>query len=98
MYYYSGRSGDSFTDATIHTDAACCGDPVRPVAEDSVEATKRVTFCPDCANGDDGMHERDKAQLVQVGVCPWCDRDGLESVGRHAAQAHPEEWQDYKSD
>jgi hypothetical protein len=44
------------------------------------------------------MHERDKAQLVQAGVCPWCDRDGLDSVGRHAAQAHPEEWQDYKED
>jgi hypothetical protein len=39
--------------------------------------------------------------LVKDGVCPWCpegDRYEGDNVGVHASQAHPEAWQEYKSD
>jgi hypothetical protein len=50
-YYYTGRDGASFTDATIHTDADCCPDPTRPIAESSIDADT-ADFCADCATGN----------------------------------------------
>jgi len=101
-HYYSGRSGDSFTDATLHTDAECCPGPVRPLAESTAESLTDTNYCPDCAGGDDEPEEpeqnRDVAQLIELGSCPWCEKDGFESVGRHASAAHPNEWQDYRDD
>jgi hypothetical protein len=38
----------------------------------------------------------DAADLIDDGVCPWCDDYDGESVGRHASAAHTEEWEAYK--
>jgi hypothetical protein len=46
--YYSGRDGDAFADATLHTDAECCPDPTRPIADSSVESLDSVAWCDDC--------------------------------------------------
>jgi hypothetical protein len=65
-----------------------------------IEDTADRTPCEHCADAHtEGMHERDVAQLVEAGVCPWCDgEDGYEGdyVGSHASSAHPEKWADYK--
>jgi len=42
----------------------------------------------------DGMHDGDVEQLIEAGVCPWCESE-YENVGSHAAQVHPDEWERY---
>jgi hypothetical protein len=45
------------------------------------------------------MHDRDVAQLIEAGVCPWCDGEDVyegEYVGQHAGSAHEKEWAAYK--
>lgn len=59
MYYYRGRSGDSFTDATIHADADCCPDPTRPIADSSLRSD--ADFCPDCTDASSGTCEVEKS-------------------------------------
>lgn len=109
-YYYCGRSGDSFVDATMHTTDDCLAldDPVRPVAESSVDADA-TEWCPDCGlKGDDGTGETavsqdhpDPEAAIEDGVCPWCppsDRYEGEYVGSHASSAHPDAWDDYRGE
>lgn len=43
------------------------------------------------------MQDRDKAQLLQEGVCPWCDDYDGDNPEQHAAQAHPDEWTAYSN-
>lgn len=52
--------------------------------------------CPRCVAGDDTMQARDIEQLIQEGVCPWCEDYAGEHVGQHASSAHPDEWQAYR--
>lgn len=110
-YYYEGRDGASFTDATLHHREDCdeLGEPVRPIAEKSVEGMDDPDLCPECApldsgsesdtGGDDG-EEQSIGDMIEDGVCPWCDDDPYEGdhVGRHASSAHPETWDDYRED
>lgn len=96
-HYFTGVSGDSFTDAELHTSKHCdaLGEPVRPLADESVPADP--TLCEECGDGNTAA-ERDAEALIAMGVCPWCDgEDGYEGdhVGRHASSAHPEEWEAY---
>ena len=35
-------------------------------------------------------------EAIDAGECPWCDRDGLQNVGSHASQSHPEKWSEYQ--
>lgn len=35
------------------------------------------------------------ADLVDQGICPWCDEYEGDHVGRHAASAHPDSWDEY---
>jgi hypothetical protein len=59
MYYYTGRSGDRFTDATIHADRACCPEPSRPIAESSLRSD--ADFCPDCTGASSDTCEVEKS-------------------------------------
>jgi len=52
--------------------------------------------CPHCADGSDAIHERDVEQLVDAGVCPWCDAYSGDHVGQHASSAHPKKWAAYR--
>jgi len=54
-YYLAGQSGDSYRGATVHRDRECAdlGTPTRPLAESTIEATKDIEFCPNCAGGDE---------------------------------------------
>jgi len=55
--------------------------------------------------GDD-VHEEDGPpddtvpvdDLIEQGICPWCDDYEGDAVGQHASSAHPAEWTDYKED
>ncbi len=51
-HYYSGRNGDSFTDATIHGSKHCSEleEPIRPLADSTVESIE-ADRCPECAGG-----------------------------------------------
>ena len=98
-YYYEGRDGDSFVDATIHHSEDCeeLGEPVRPIADSTVEAYD-VDKCSQCsplesASGSDS----DAAELIEEGVCPWCSDYEGDHVGQHASSAHEKEWNDYHS-
>jgi len=51
--------------------------------------------CPHCAADSNEMHERDVAQLIEAGVCPWCDAYSGDHVGQHASSAHPDKWDRY---
>jgi len=108
-YYYHGRSGDSFEEATIHESSVCCPDPARPIAESTVDSLTAPEWCPDCTPfGDDSdsdlepseseseMLPRDIEQLIEGGECPWCDSYSGDHVGQHASSAHPQKWQAYK--
>ena len=55
--------------------------------------------CPHCTDDSDEMHERDNAQLIESGLCPWCDPDDRyegDYIGQHASSAHPEQWAVYR--
>ena len=71
------------------------GQRIRRIAD-----TDELTPCDHCAAAHtEGMHERDVEQLIEAGVCPWCDGDERyegDYVGSHASSAHPEKWADYK--
>jgi len=64
-----------------------------------IDETGDRTPCEHCADAHtEGMHDRDVAQLVEAGICPWCDgEDGYEGdyVGSHASSAHPDKWDRY---
>jgi hypothetical protein len=34
-------------------------------------------------------------EMIDAGVCPWCDDYEGDHVGRHASSAHPDEWGAY---
>jgi len=36
--------------------------------------------------------------LIDDGICPWCDEYEGENVGMHASRAHPDDWARYKED
>ena len=36
--------------------------------------------------------------LIDQGVCPWCDDYEGDAVGQHASSAHSDAWTDYKED
>ena len=108
-YYYQGRSGDPFEDATIHESSVCCPDPARPIAESTVDSLDDPEWCPDCipfgddsdsdstdSASDSGMHDGDIEKLIEAGECPWCNSYSGDHVGQHASSAHPEEWNAYK--
>lgn len=48
-HYFSGQSGESFVDKTLHADADCeeLSEPVRPLADSSV--SDEQARCPTCA-------------------------------------------------
>jgi len=96
-HYFTGRSGDSFVTATLHARKDCdnLSEPIRPLADDSVPSD--AGLCTACGPKGAEMHDGDKAQLIQEGICPWC-KDEYTSVGRHAAAAHPDEWAEYSAD
>lgn len=64
-YYYSGRSGDSFVDATIHADGDChhlqnASGSARPINESSIANTDGLELCGSCVsagNDSDGGGE-----------------------------------------
>lgn len=64
-YYYSGRSGDSYVEATVHADLTCpdlpLDPPPRPINPDSVEQAAGVTYCPECTT----VGEPDTCQVVK---------------------------------
>jgi hypothetical protein len=109
-YYYSGQSGDSFVDATLHHSSECdtlqdSDGGTRPVNSSSVDKND-ATMCPDCTplgNESGGDSEssatddttRGPSAMIDDGECPWCGEQ-FENVGSHAAQAHPTEWKSHK--
>jgi len=104
-YYYVGGNGDSFVDAVIHADADCPDDDTRPIADSTVDSID-ANFCPECVDtpdgkdsdpGDGDMQNADAEQLIEQGICPWCDDYEGEYIGNHASSAHPDEWREYKS-
>lgn len=115
-YYYEGRDGASFTESVVHYREDCdeLGEPIRPIAEATIEASEDIEMCPDCTPLDsasesdtdepDGEEERSRESLIEDGRCPWCIEEGAEDpykgehVGQHASSAHPEEWDAYKND
>lgn len=50
----------------------------------------------DVEGDDTGAEDATQADLIEQGICPWCDEYDGESVGRHASAAHTEEWNAYK--
>jgi len=99
-HYYTGRSGDSFTDATLHTTDDCpeLDAPVRPIANSSVPAD--ASLCGECGDGNTAA-ERDAEAMIDMGVCPWCpsdDRYEGDHIGQHASSAHPDKWDAYAGD
>lgn len=103
QYYYRGRSGEPFVEATVHADRECPNltddEPVRPIAGSTVERAE-VELCPECTTAGETADlttaERDVAGMIDLGVCPWCDDYKDDHVGQHASSAHPEEWARYK--
>jgi hypothetical protein len=109
-YYYSGQSGDSFVDATLHHSTECgtlqdADGGVRPVNSSSVDRND-AEMCPDCtplgneSSGDSGSSATDDtarspSAMIDDGECPWCDDYSGDHVGSHASSAHPDEWDDY---
>jgi len=71
-YYYSGRSGDPLSDATLHADPEChhllnADGGVRPVADSTVEALDDADYCGVCCevdDGDDGDGEEDDSEKL----------------------------------
>jgi len=47
-YWYRGRSGDAFTDATLHADRDCPDAPIRPVADSTVADLETPDYCEAC--------------------------------------------------
>lgn len=77
-YYYAGRDGDSFTDATIHTDQACADGEredasARPISGASLSDPD---LCGECAGGDTTDDDGGDG-----GVCTVTKSDG-EECGR----------------
>jgi len=74
-HYYSGRNGDSFTDATIHGSKHCSEleEPIRPLADSTVESIE-ADRCPECAGGvqtesessDDESNETEEPGTCEV--------------------------------
>lgn len=53
------------------------------------------TACSRCGQShDDGACW----DLIEAGVCPWCDDYEGDGVAQHASSAHPDEWDEYKED
>jgi hypothetical protein len=89
-------------DGTYHEDSTCrrlhnTGGRIR-----FVEDADDRDACDHCVDEERSeMQSRDVAQLIEVGVCPWCpveDRYEGDHVGQHASSAHPDEWAEYKAD
>lgn len=41
------------------------------------------------------------SEQISNGICPWCDDETdreFENVGSHASSAHPDAWNNYKSE
>jgi len=97
-HWFSGTDG--YAGKTLHNSKQCSelSEPYRPLADSTVKQIEDADRCAEChADVSDNMQSRDKEQLIQEGVCPWCDRDGFQSVGRHASSAHPDEWEEYSA-
>jgi hypothetical protein len=47
-YWYHGRNGDSFVDATLHADRDCPDAPIRPVADSTVAELDAPNYCAAC--------------------------------------------------
>lgn len=46
----------------------------------------------------DATTEKSDAELVEAGICPFCDDYEGTGVPQHASAAHPDKWADYKAD
>lgn len=46
----------------------------------------------------DALADETISEQIDDGSCPWCDDYDGDNVGTHAAQAHPEAWDDYNED
>ena len=69
-YYYSGRSGDPLSDATLHADPEChhllnADGGVRPVADSTVEALDDPDYCGVCCDVDDDGDGDDSEEIIE---------------------------------
>lgn len=85
-------------DGTYHESRRCrrlhnTGNRIRRIDE-----TRDRDPCGHCVetDGEKTMAERDIEQMIELGICPWCE-DEYTSVGRHASAAHPDQWEAYKN-
>jgi hypothetical protein len=97
------------TTYTIDADGVveCPPERVDAVADALADAYDRdADALLDGAAGDDtcgaecqmcGQSHDDGAcwDLIDEGVCPWCDEYEGENVGMHASRAHPDDWERY---
>jgi len=74
-YYFEGRSGESFTDKTLHADYGCpkLGESVRLLAESSVTAEQ--PRCPECTDTEDTCEvvKADDEVCGRERPCPYHD-------------------------
>mgnify|MGYP000435656372 CR=1 FL=1 len=94
-YYAALGNGDSYDGAMVHTDPDCLDGHAEPLTGDVLG--DEVHHCPDCAPSaiSTGPDARD---LIDAGICPWCDSYEGDHVGQHASSAHPEKWDAYTDD
>ena len=57
-----------------------------------IDDTSNLDACDHCVD------ERDTAELIGAGVCPWCDEYTGDYIGQHASSAHPDAWADWRNE
>jgi hypothetical protein len=100
-FWFNGEDGDSFTDATLHTDKQCANDAgdghARPLARSSASEDHDIHDCQGGVQTEETtFDESDVEALIDDGVCPWCEEYEGDYLGQHASSAHPEKWTEYR--